>query len=217
MKINRGITAATLVAMGLLGAGWAGWLAQPRVEAQAAAGARKPATAVATVDITRVYRSLKERESVMADGKRRVEVLRQMKDQQDAEIEKLGQEWDTMRRMSSSGAEAVKKLESQLEQKAVEYRVKQETESLRAQMSTATAIERLYRKMLDTSGRVAEDNGYDLVLFDEPIPDFRRVPPQQMDAALGSREVLWARESLNLTDQVITRMNNEYAANAGGQ
>ena len=218
MKRSTGMAAAGLVALGLLGGGLGGgWLAQPRAEAQAAPTVRKAATAVAVMDISQVYRSLKEREAVRADNTRRMEGLKEMQTRQAQEIRQLTQEWETMQRMTTGDAAAVRDLGRQIEEKTVNYRVQQEVESLRVQQGYSTAVNRMYRKMTDAAGRVAQDNGYDLVLFDEPVPDFRRIPPQQMDAALGSREVLWAAERLDITDQVVTRMNNEYAASAGGQ
>ena len=72
--------------------------------------------------------------------------------------------------------------------------------------------EDLYRRTLDAIKEVAEANGVDLVLFQEVPPNFahRRITTKDHVVNLiANRKVLYASEELDMTDQVITRMNNK--------
>ena len=59
-------------------------------------------------------------------------------------------------------------------------------------------------------GRVAKENGYDVVLYKEQEPDFQNVKAEAINQMIQLRKVLWSADDLDLTDQAVTRMNNEY-------
>lgn len=67
---------------------------------------------------------------------------------------------------------------------------------------------KLYAKMVEAVGRVADANGYEIVLFKEPQPDYYRF--ESMAEFLSSRLVVRVNNSVDLTDQVVRLMNREY-------
>jgi Skp family chaperone for outer membrane proteins len=71
----------------------------------------------------------------------------------------------------------------------------------------------VYDKVQAAVGAVAQAGGYDLVLLDDrkiDIPSLTRL--EQVNAIIQNKKVIWATAAIDLTDQVMTRMNNDYAA-----
>ncbi len=75
----------------------------------------------------------------------------------------------------------------------------------------------LFRKISDASMRFAQRNGYDMVLSSDAIAQTpQQGTEQQIKAFIVSRRVIFASDQIDVTDQLITMMNNEYKAAAGG-
>lgn len=90
---------------------------------------------------------------------------------------------------------------------------------LRGQLATieeGRILREVYNKALEAVQKVAEEGGYDLVLLDDRAirpPESARATSREVQAAMLGRQVLFARgEGLDITQQVVTRMNNDYAA-----
>ena len=76
----------------------------------------------------------------------------------------------------------------------------------------------IYRNMKREAARVAEAEGFALVMVNDSIGDIQTTSgnqtplQQQVVEQIMDRRVLFARETIDISDQVIVRMNN--AANA---
>jgi Skp family chaperone for outer membrane proteins len=76
----------------------------------------------------------------------------------------------------------------------------------------------LYRNLRRESQRVAEAEGYEMVLVDDSVGDVQTASQaqaslqQQVIEQITNRRILFAANTIDITDQVIVRMNN--AANA---
>ena len=73
-------------------------------------------------------------------------------------------------------------------------------------------VANVYRKLSDTIGKVATEAGYDMVLFKEKtmaLPQ-ANMKPDTLSAMLQMRKVIWVRNDLDITDQIVLRMNNEW-------
>ena len=113
------------------------------------------------------------------------------------------------------GTPAFNEKQAQLEQKAIELQAWRGYQNQRLNRERGLQIERLYRNVTDTIGRVAEENGFDIVMFKERPVDFTGAKPEALKTLIQVRKVLWAAEQLDLTDQVIQMMNNDFS-NSGG-
>lgn len=99
--------------------------------------------------------------------------------------------------------------------------------SLQAEEEYATRIagELLTRLKLDLYGKVltsvkqyAESAGYDLVLSDDSAGELpSNSGLQALEVAMMSRKVLFARQTVDITEDVANRMNADYAAGAGSR
>ena len=90
------------------------------------------------------------------------------------------------------------------------------------ELDKAVRLQDLYKKILDAINTLALSEGYDLVIVDdsgEALPFYRnsRVLPQdQVREKLTRRKVLFVSPTLDITEDLIMRMNNEFnAAQAG--
>lgn len=178
------------------------------VGAFASNGEQAAPTAVAVVDVEAAFTQLKQRDAIEAELRARGEELQAQERQMKAEIGEM-QEAMGMLPPGSSGHKA-KQLE--LEKALVELKVWGEYQQQRQNRERAVQIENLYNKTLEAIGDIAEESGYDLVLFKEPSPNFQGSNIQQMMAQLSMRKTLWSRDSIDITRSVTTRMNNEFDA-----
>ncbi len=90
------------------------------------------------------------------------------------------------------------------------------------EVDKAVRLQDLYKKVYDAINSLALTEGYDLVIVDDsgaelPFERKSRVVPQvQVIQKLAMRKVLYVNPTLDVTDDLIMRMNNEFnAAQAG--
>jgi Skp family chaperone for outer membrane proteins len=99
---------------------------------------------------------------------------------------------------------------SELMRMQLEYR--NWTELVQAQMQREVArwSERIYREIVDTAGRIAEVQGFDVVLYmDEYVATGDN--PEAVREQIRQRKVLYANERIDLTQTVLQRLNEQYA------
>ena len=90
------------------------------------------------------------------------------------------------------------------------------------ELDKAIRLQDLYKKVFDAIQTLAMTEGYDLVIVDDsgdelPFDRSSRVVPQvQVLQQLARRKVLFVNPTLDITEDLIMRMNNEFnAAQAG--
>ena len=90
------------------------------------------------------------------------------------------------------------------------------------ELDTAVRLQDLYKKIVDAIETLALTEGYDLVIVDDSGAElpFRRssrvLPQDQVRQQLTLRKVLFVNPTLDITEDLIMRMNNEFnAAQAG--
>jgi Skp family chaperone for outer membrane proteins len=68
----------------------------------------------------------------------------------------------------------------------------------------------IYKKICDASARLAEREGYDVVLMDDRVIQIPETGSDgDVNGAIQAKRVLWARDSLDITDRLVTMLNNE--------
>jgi Skp family chaperone for outer membrane proteins len=91
----------------------------------------------------------------------------------------------------------------------------------KADMEKSLLLQDLYRSIKTTAATIANAAGYDLVLVDDSqgelrsTPDARAPREAQIMQQIGARRMLHANPALDITDELITRMNNEHRAGGG--
>lgn len=169
--------------------------------------AAKP-TAVAVVDIEQVFNQLKQKQAIEADFRSKADGLQAEEKQMKTKISDLQAQLDLLPPTEDS----YKQKEAELQKAVLELRVWVQFQQAQQAREQAIQLENLYRKTTETIGAVAQQSGYDLVLFKEGMPTFEGANAQQIMAQVSFRKVLWAADASDLTNAIITRMNNEFDA-----
>ena len=164
-------------------------------------------TAVAVVDIQAVFESLKEKMQIEADIKDRLSGLSEQEEQKKKDLQALQSDLDIL----APGSPSFLEKQDELERGAINLQSWRNFQNSKLNRERALYIERLYRKMVDAVGQTATDNGFDVVLVKEKPVDFSNAKPEALTTLIQLRKVLWAAEELDLTDQVIQKMNNEFS------
>jgi Skp family chaperone for outer membrane proteins len=189
----------------------AGWLASPAARAQAPAVAKPKVPVVAVVDVKKVVDAVKENLQIQAEMQSIKETLESEAGARQKELKKLQ---DDLGMLAADSREYQLKTED-LEQKVVNFNAWLEFQKRKLEREKVLRWELLYRHLTDAISRCAQQNTVDLVLFKEPMPDFRSPDQRDVVAAIQNRKVLYATDDLDLTAQVIQMMDNEYK-NRGG-
>jgi len=190
------VTAAAAVVLMV----WAGAYAASALQAQP--------TSVAVVNIEEVFNQLKEKQAIEANLRAQGDDLQA---EEQAMKEKIGKLQEALKLLPPGGPGHAQKQE-ELEKAVLEFQVWGQFQQKKQQRERAVQIEGLYNKTIKTIGEIATESGYDLVLFEEPKPQFQGNNLQQIMAQLSLRKVLWAKDSIEITNTVTTRMNNEFDA-----
>jgi Skp family chaperone for outer membrane proteins len=165
-------------------------------------------TAVAVVNVQQVFNNLKEKQQVEARLKQRAQKMQQQQKQKQQKIQKMRSDLDVLREGSNNYQQQKRKLERAL----VDFQAWKKFKQRKLEQSRGIEMQNLYRKVVNTAGSVAKDNGFDIVLYDEGGSDFNFRNSQQLSRMIQMRKVLWAKNKLNISDQVQQRMNNQFTA-----
>lgn len=164
--------------------------------------------AVAVVRLDKVFDNLKQMQKFKAEETSRREQLQ-------AELKSRQEKLQTQQAdldMLTPGTPGFIQAQEELTRAAIELQVWSQFEQQKLARDAGLQFESLYRDTLGAIGRVAEANGFDLVLYAETEPEFRYENLQQLLTQMSVRKVLYAKEALDVTDQVVQQMNNEFDA-----
>ncbi|MGV6815593.1 MAG: OmpH family outer membrane protein [Phycisphaerales bacterium] len=173
--------------------------------------ARPPAqpTAVATVDIVQIIDQLDER-------KVRENELEANKSTRQAQVDEVVKQLKTLRAdlesLNPGTDEYKEKIREGMEMEAV---VKARGDALNTILSIdrGNVTREMYNKITEAINRIAEREGYDIVLFDDslfPVP--QDAPFADIYRAIITRGVIYRHDSIDITNEVVTLMNNEFTA-----
>jgi len=192
----------------VVGIGFAGVGVQ-RLQAQAQAKAQKTAVAVVNVaDL--IAKCQKNVEFQEAAGKRRTQLQAEQEEKQ-KKINKLRTDLDLI-----GDAQSRSKMERDIIEAMSEFQAWQQIQQQYLLRDQRAFLIELYGDIDKTVASVAQREGYDLVLFDTPTPDFEQLNPEQLVQAIGNRRVIYRGDQINLTAMVLQQMNLNYL-NRGGQ
>ena len=177
------------------------------VGAKAAGVAKGRPVAIAVVDIEKVFNSIAEKAQVKADLTTMAEKLGAEKAAKKKELE-VAQ--DDLKALTPENPN-YKKMSEDLQQRAFEFDSWQRWQQARVANEDRLRTVALYRKIVESAGAAAKENGYDLVFFKEPAADrLLNLKPEALDDAMSTRKLLWYSEDLDITDVVVNTMNNNF-------
>jgi len=165
------------------------------------------ATAVATVDIVEIIDKLEER-------KVRESELEARKEARQIQINEVTDQLKIMQAdlaaLDRSTDEYKDKIREAMEMQAV---AKARGEALNQILSIdrGNVTREMYNKVSDAISRIADREGYDIVLFDDSLfPVMEDAPFNDVYRSIISKSVLYHHNTTDITMQVYTLMNNEF-------
>ncbi len=182
--------------------------------ATAQQGAKAAPTAVHVVDLNRILASLAEATDVFARLEAENRNAQAKLDEIEGQMKSVKARLDAMPKQRSPERA---QLEGQFLELSVQGRARLEVLKQLQDVSEGDAMLSLYEKITDAVKRYSEMQGIDLVLSDDsgvklqPEAADRPILGKDVRRYSNDRQVIYAAKRVDLTDQVITMMNNEYA------
>lgn len=169
-----------------------------------AAPAAEPAR-VGTVDLEKVFNSLKRYETEQARVKAVSEELEKQVKAGESKVRELQSELDSFRDGSKEQADAIAKLQSAVG----ELRAVQQFVGAKLELEKARALRDTYLAIKDAVRRFAEKEGYDYVLLDDSVVEMDPASASKTMAQISARRFLFASSKRDITAQLIGMMNAE--------
>lgn len=176
--------------------------------AHAAAQLTAKPTAVAVVDLQAVFdgaKILEQFEAERVKWKANFDTETQSKQK---ELEKMKFELDAF----DKNSEQFKSKAEALQFKAYEFKLWGDFQQAKMQHEGGLQIHKLYRDVRTVVAQIAQEQGYDLVLYNDNVNEIGWNQPQELNAQIQLRKVLYVSDEINITDQVIQRLNTIQAA-----
>ncbi len=173
-------------------------------------------TVVATVDMQLVMNGLSERADLQVDLAANSQAIESEEKRRAEEIERLAKELedvvDGSRRTS---------LQDELDLKILQRMAWLRFTQQEIDIEKSLMLENLYRSMQSAAKELAEIEGIDIVIIDDSGQAFDLLPNSQLSREgqvaqqMTSRRVLYRDSAIDISEDLIIRMNNDYAASTG--
>ncbi len=177
---------------------------------QAGANAVRPPaqpSSIATVDIVEIIDQLKERE--YREGE--LEINKNARQAQINEVEDQLRVLDADLQSMKKGTTEYQAKAMQLFETRAILKTRGEILNQILSIDRGNVTREMYNKVTDAISRIAEREGYDIVLFDDSLfPITEDIPFADVYRSIVSRSVIYHHDSADITNQVITLMNAEF-------
>jgi Skp family chaperone for outer membrane proteins len=208
--MSRRTTPATLATVALSAAALltgAGFFAGAQANANAATRTVAPASAIATVDLIQILDGLREKsvletrlEQSLSSRQAQLDVLVKQIDAAKGDLETLSKDSPAYR----------EKFREVIELSATAEARKNVLQRIIA-VEKGEMLGELYAKIEAAVAKIAQQGGYDIVLLDDstfPIPT--DAADRDVERAILTRSLVYRGSSTDITQQVVTLMNNEF-------
>lgn len=182
-----------------------------RCPAQAAGGHQLN---VGVVNTTKILRTMQETKKLDADFRGKQAELGQQQQQREAEITDLQKHRDNNLK---PGSQQYRDESAKIQQKRVELEVWKQMSTVQLEQWYKESLKGVYDHITQATAQVAMQQNIDLVIADQSPeigPDLDRVNVQQLQAALASRAVLYANKRADITEDVLTVVEKNFASQA---
>lgn len=167
----------------------------------------RPST-VGTVNLEKVFNTINLQAVREADLKAMVTRMKAREAELEKAVKDLESELDSFQPGSKSAIDAQNKVQAAVG----EYRAYGQYSRLKLEAEEAKFMRETYLAIREAAGRYARQNGIDVVLLDDSIPEFQTGTADRTVQQISNRRVLFANPELDLSDALIAFMNAEGAA-----
>ena len=170
----------------------------------AAVLAPRPAV-VATVNLEKVFNTINLQAVREAELKAMVARMKARETELEQAVKDLEAELDSFQPGSKSAIDAQNKVQAAVG----EFRAFGQYSRLKLEAEEAKFMRETYLAIRDAAGRYARQNGIDIVLLDDSIPEFQSGTADRTVQQISNRHVLFANAELDISDGLIAFMNAE--------
>lgn len=203
-SLNKRVNWLFLLSLGVI----AGLLAHQSVAGRSMMAPIGPAV-IATVDLEKAFNSLEERAQARADLEAIHARLLDRQTELRENVEALQQDIESY----APGSNAQQRALEEYTLAAYELQGFQEYAQRKIDAEGARMIAALYDKIKKAAAGMAREAGYDLVFVDDSKAALPTgVSEAEMTRQISARRMIYANPMLDVTDDLVTRMNNAYAA-----
>jgi Skp family chaperone for outer membrane proteins len=167
--------------------------------------------AIGVVRTGEIIRGMAEMKKMQTDGRAKLADLQQQQQQLEKELQDLTQHRDNM---DKPGSQQYIDDSNKIDEKQVHLEMWGRISSLQLDRWKKQALKDMYDHVAAATAQVAEQQHLDLVLADESPdigPDMDKVTSQQLQAVLASRAVLFANKKADITQEVLTTVEFNFA------
>ena len=164
------------------------------------------ATTVAVVDMDKLFKEFQQTKEFNDRLSTKQEKFRQEAKTKVDRIELLRAELENF----NPGSKDYQQRDDQLLILATEFEAFNKLSGERLKREFREWTENIYQQLLDTVGQVAQQLGYDLVLYMDSVEIQQGDDFAAVLAKIRQRKVLYARESINITQQVLKTANDKF-------
>ncbi len=161
---------------------------------------------IAVVDVQKVLNNCKEKAAIDADITTATETLKAEVDGHKHELRQLESDLELL----DPGSAAWKAKREEIDRKIVSAQVGSKYGELKIAREQILRYENLYNKLREACAEVAKANGYNMVLTKDPAKLQRSQNANQLVNQIASRKMLWAADDLEITDEVLQKMNTDW-------
>ena len=179
-----------------------------------------PAT-IATINLTKVMEGLEQRSEseVKLDQMRRdFEAERDRRQRRIQTMETEMREKQQQVREERAGMDELQRIEERIALESLNFQAWLRFQTDRIDVEKALLWQDLYRAVRRATGEMARSERYDLVIYDDTDeelfinPESRMSREMQVQQQMVSRMLIHASSSLDITTELVERMNNQYRA-----
>ena len=161
---------------------------------------------LATVDLEKVFTSLKRYESGLTKLKALSETLEAQAKSAESKVRELQSELENFKDGSKEQAEALGKLQNA----AGELRAVQQFVGAKLELEKARMLRDTYLAIKDAVRRLAEREGLDYILLDDSVVEMDPANASNTMSQISARRFLFASPKRDVTNQLIGLMNEEW-------
>ena len=172
-------------------------------------------TTVVVVDLPAVLGGLQQRSAAETELAAMGERIKAEGEKWQAELEAMNTQFEEIPETDIAARDA---LEDKFARKALEFQEWQRYKAEQADIEKSLLMQDLYRQIREAISEMAEIEGYDIVLMDDSEqelilnPEARISRDGQVRQQIRSKRVLFSKPAVDITEELIERMNNEFAA-----
>ncbi len=174
--------------------------------ALSAQGKARTACCVAVVDVGQLFNEYERMKSAQDE-------LKSVEDRLQRENEERKQKSDmleaTLSKMDRDDPLYVKKMAELLEAK-INHKTWFDLQQANTTREIALVTDRIYRDLLKATEAVAQNAGYEIVLYRDEYQPVSN--PEEVQAQMRGRKVIYASQAADITDAVLAKLNADYRA-----